>query len=142
MVAQRDCLALPQVYVRSVHSRLARWTVVALLVTVTGSHWILLQTAAWVQMTIDYSQTDRLAVALKKTFDGKHPCDLCRLISNEKSSEQKKTVVKFETKLDLMLDTKPLCLYPPPFPKASTISAELVSWSESPAKPPPRFLHG
>jgi hypothetical protein len=93
-------------------------------------------------MTIDYSQTDRLAVALKKTFDGKHPCGLCHLISKEKRSEQKKTRVKFETKLDLLLERRTLCLYPPEFSVPTSISAPMHSWCESPSTPPPRILHG
>ena len=124
------------------HSRLAKWVVVALLVTVTGGHWAFLQTAAWVRMTIDYSQKDGLSVALQKTFDGRHPCNICRLISTEKKSEQKKQTQKFETKLDFFFNAKMIALYPPAFPSVCVSLESPNSRIERPPAPPPRLLHG
>ena len=122
--------------------RLARGIVVALLATVTGGHWALFQTAAWVGMTLDYSQTDSLAGALKKTFDGKHPCKLCRLISSEKKSEQKKETRLLIDKPDFFFSSANPSLFPPPFVQPSAEGAPLLSRQEGPPRPLPRQLPG
>ena len=41
----------------------------------------LLQCVAWMKMVITYSQTDGVQEGLKMTFDGEHPCEMCRMIS-------------------------------------------------------------
>src|SRR5262249_48382876 len=53
------------------------------------------QVVAWTGMVISYSQDAPLAEAVVKTFDGKHPCNLCKKISNGKRSE-KKSEYQFE----------------------------------------------
>lgn len=40
-------------------------------------------------MVVSYSQDASLVEALEKTFDGKHPCNLCRNIDESKRSEKK-----------------------------------------------------
>ena len=60
--------------------RLSKWLVVVLFVLATGGHWALLQSVAWVTMAARYSQDSVLAEVLEKTFDGHHPCELCKLV--------------------------------------------------------------
>ena len=46
-----------------------------------GGHWAALQTVAWVRMSIDYTvATGSVRQGLAQTFDGEHPCELCRQI--------------------------------------------------------------
>jgi len=122
--------------------RLARWFAVALLIPLSGGHLFLLQTVAWGGMTITYAQTERLTVALKKTFDGKHPCKLCRFIAEEKKSEKEKKLQKFETRIDFLCEIKPLTLYPPSFDLPTMPRHPTHSRTESPLPPPPRDLLG
>ena len=61
--------------------RLTRIAIVAALACSIGLHWGFLQSAAWVGMVIHYSQDAPLKEALVKTFDGKHPCALCKEIA-------------------------------------------------------------
>jgi hypothetical protein len=70
--------------------------VIASLVLSIGGHWAVLQSLAWVGMAVSYSQQEPVADALAKTFDGKHPCRLCKLVREGKTSESKQ-----EAKLDL-----------------------------------------
>ena len=57
---------------------------------VAGGHWTVLQTVAWAEMLHGYSQrTGSLTVAVEQTFDGRHPCALCRGIEAAKSKEHK-----------------------------------------------------
>jgi len=60
--------------------RLLQVSVAAALIIAVGGHWAVLQSVAWVSMAVTYSKTDSLEVALKKTFDGRHPCKLCAAV--------------------------------------------------------------
>ena len=54
-----------------------------------GGHWLVLQSAAWAGMIVDYSQHGSLAKAIERTFDGDHPCPLCLKIREGRQEEQK-----------------------------------------------------
>ena len=62
-----------------------------------GLHWTLLQAVAWAGMIVSYSQEAPIGEAVVKTFDGQHPCNLCKQIAKGKQSE-KKSDYKFELK--------------------------------------------
>ena len=70
------------------------------LLTATDLQWIVLQSVAWGSMIVRYSEKAPLKVALMHTFDGKHPCCLCKAIAAAKKSGKKKefplTVHKLE----------------------------------------------
>jgi hypothetical protein len=68
-----------------------------------GGHQALLQTVAWGNMLVSFSSSDSLAVAAKKTFDGAHPCSLCKVVSESKKQEEKKPTLKAESKVDVAL---------------------------------------
>ena len=55
------------------------------LFLVIGGPWAVLQTVAWTKMIVDYSQGTTLGEAVAKTFDGEHPCALCKKISKAKT---------------------------------------------------------
>lgn len=48
-----------------------------------GLHYAMVQMIGWVSMTVEFSQTAPLSEALVMTFDGKHPCELCKLVEKE-----------------------------------------------------------
>ncbi|RYD66218.1 MAG: hypothetical protein EOP83_05570 [Verrucomicrobiaceae bacterium] len=54
-----------------------------------GGHWGVIQAVAWTNMLIDYSAQDGLVIGAKKTFDGEHPCCMCKAISEAKKQESK-----------------------------------------------------
>ena len=54
-----------------------------------GLHWAFFQSLAWVGMVVSYSQEASFTEALVKTFDGSHPCALCKEIAKGKQSEKK-----------------------------------------------------
>ncbi len=48
---------------------------------VMGGHFAVVQGVAWTQMILDYSQsTGSIKQAVSDTFDGKHPCKMCKRI--------------------------------------------------------------
>ena len=54
-----------------------------------GAHWALLQTVAWTTMLADNLCTHSVTEAMAETFDGQHPCCLCKAIAAGKKSEKK-----------------------------------------------------
>lgn len=68
----------------------AQITTACVLALSLGIHWTLLQTVAWTGMVISYSQRAPLREAISKTFDGKHPCALCKAIQKGRAAEQKR----------------------------------------------------
>lgn len=68
----------------------ARFSVITALVLSLGLHWALLQTVAWTGMIVSYSLEENLSGAVAKTFDGQHPCCMCKAIQKGKSEERKR----------------------------------------------------
>src|SRR5271154_7123484 len=69
--------------------RIGKMFVVIALVTMLGAHWALLQTVAWTTMLADNLCTQSVKEAVTETFDGNHPCCLCKAIAAGKQSEKK-----------------------------------------------------
>lgn len=50
--------------------------------SIAGGHWAVLQTVAWGQMLTEYTrQSGSVLTAVEETFDGEHPCALCKEIA-------------------------------------------------------------
>ncbi len=79
--------------------RAIKTTAVLLLVLTLGLHWTLLQTIAWTGMIVNYSRDGSFSEAVSKTFDGRHPCCLCKAIKQGRA-EEKQQQQKQETKPD------------------------------------------
>lgn len=54
----------------------------------TGTHWLALQSLAWTTMLAENLQVTSWDKAVARTFDGKHPCCLCKQIVSGKQSEK------------------------------------------------------
>jgi hypothetical protein len=106
-----------------------------------GGHWLVLQTAAWVQMVAHYSSSDGLEAAFSKTFDGRHPCDLCNKIAQKKAAEKKQFVQLAFGKTNLLAQENFLTLHPPAvFWQLSGTEEAFCKSSHKPQVPPPRKL--
>lgn len=70
-------------------SRVFRMVAVSMLVLALGLHWALLQTVAWTGMLITYAHDASFQEAVGMTFDGQHPCALCKVIKNGRAEERK-----------------------------------------------------
>lgn len=70
------------------------------LFLVAGGHWAMLQGVAWVTMVHDFSRGGSLTQAVEKTFDGKHPCAMCKKIAKAKNSEASGEKVPVTVKLE------------------------------------------
>ena len=83
-------------YFQIVLVRIGKIFVVVSLVTMLGAHWAVLQTVAWSAMLANNLRTYSVKEAMTDTFDGQHPCPLCKAIAAGKQSE-KKTAFSFQS---------------------------------------------
>jgi hypothetical protein len=124
-----------------VFARLTRITAVFALIGTLSAHWLVLQTVAWTAMIADQLQSTSVSQALANTFDGNHPCALCKTIATGKQSERKAEFPGRMPKLECPAVCQPVVWIAParPFvpPPADTF-ADLLP--QSPPTPPPRGL--
>jgi hypothetical protein len=122
-----------------VTSRIARAVVVLALCLSIGAHWVVLQSVAWGTMVVRYSQQVSLTQAVAQTFDGEHPCNLCKRISAARHSEKKSDAQSVTVKPDLICATRRIIL----LPRSTNFLFAIVEMSasllaHSPHTPPPR----
>lgn len=120
--------------------RLAKFLVVATLVLTTGAHWVALQTVAWTAMLAKNLCTQSASEAVAQTFDGRHPCPLCRAIAAAKKSEKKSAAFASAPKMEFPPFAERASLVPPT--RFSTVRprhlfADCLAFE--PPVPPPRL---
>ena len=112
------------------------------LFLIVGGPWAVLQTVAWTKMVIDYSQQATVSEALAKTFDGNHPCGLCKKITKAKEGEKKSPLVIVPSKKEGPFLAVSTIRLPSPdcqrfaFPRVPALTAATVSFQ--PAVPVPK----
>ena len=126
-------------------TRHLRFLTVLLACLSVGLHWNALQVVGWVGMAVEFSRTRPVADALEMTFDGKHPCDLCKLVQNQGplSEDDPQSPPKSKSELKLLVASiweNPLVSLKP--------SAEITAFPDEPRRaslarerppvPPPR----
>ncbi len=111
------------------------------LLGATGGHWAVLQTVAWGDMLAKNLQTKSVGEAITKTFDGAHPCKLCKQISVGKASE-KKSEVPFQIKKLEFISERLVFVFVAPrdFQLMIELFSSLDGLTHLPSVPPPRIL--
>jgi hypothetical protein len=123
--------------------RLFKFALVGALVCSLGLHWSLLQSVAWVKMIVVYSQDSSFKEAVVKTFDGKHPCSLCKAVEQGKKSEKKSDKFTPEKKLEFAhAGVSFVFTAPTSFWTLTQLESSADSLQRTPPAPPPRPLHG
>ena len=119
--------------------RFGKILVVLALVATLGAHWALLQTVAWTTMLASNLESGSIHDAMAKTFDGKHPCCMCKAIAAAKKSQQKDQFVVDKQKMEFPPLQAHLVLIAPSrldlFPRKNSFAK---SFFPKPATPPPR----
>ena len=88
----------------NVRCRLMTVVMALALFLVAGGHWAMLQGVAWATMVRDFSKTGSLTEAVGKTFDGKHPCAMCKKLTNARASEERAPVtLKVDKKAEVFV---------------------------------------
>jgi hypothetical protein len=68
-----------------------------------NAHLPVLQVAAWARMIVKFSAQEDFASAIRDTFDGEHPCKMCRVIKKETTRSQESLKAAPVLKTDLLL---------------------------------------
>jgi hypothetical protein len=110
------------------------------LLQILGGHWAFFQTGAWIGMVVQYSQEVGLKAALGQTFDGQHPCSVCKAIQDGEKQEQKKApLLQAELKKDYVAVCHRFQVHQAWIGIKYPWSAEqLLSIATEPSVPPPR----
>jgi hypothetical protein len=124
-----------------VFKRLGHVLLIVALLVATGGHWALLQTVAWTNMLASNLRTSSFEEAVVKTFDGKHPCSLCKQIAQGKKSEKKSEFPVQLKRLEFVSEhTEFVFVAPRDFRLLPASEFCLSGVARSPAVPPPRSI--
>jgi hypothetical protein len=108
-----------------------------------GLHWAFLQSVAWVGMVLSYSENASLTEALVKTFDGRHPCPLCKQIAQSKQTEKKPEFRSESKKFEFSYSRVAFVCEPPMhFWETRYPDSFAFPMTFAPPVPPPRLFHG
>ena len=119
--------------------RLPRLLMAVALACSVGLHWSFLQSLAWTAMLADNLTTTSFSVAVQHTFDGQHPCALCKAIAKGRKSEKKSDALLSLKKFEALSRSVAFALSPPAsFPTIAAPRALLEPLTHAPPKPPPR----
>jgi len=122
-----------------VFRRFAHVLMIIAALAATGTHWTVLQTVAWTSMLARNLCTTSAREAVVETFDGKHPCCLCKAIAAGKKSEKKKEFVASWKQFEFISSRTAFTFQPP---ETFTLLPEpCVTWNtlmQEPPVPPPR----
>ena len=132
---------LNRVHVSFSCAKIGRVFVVLTLLVSIGAHWAVLRSVAWTQMLVERTQQGSFSKAVKTTFDGAHPCEMCKRIEHQQKEEQRhesgQTIQK--VKLDVALATNAITIAPPSFPQDyPALSRRASARTEQPPSPPPK----
>jgi hypothetical protein len=119
--------------------RIGKIFLVLALVAMLGAHWALLQTVAWTTMLADNLYTQSVKQAVTETFDGNHPCDLCKAIAAGKQTEKKTDLSFHSQKLEFPPASQNFTLIAPSqFQLLPQENVSAKSLSQKPLLQPPR----
>ena len=114
---------------------------IVVILGMTGGYWGILQSLVWAKMVIDYARTAPLQTALVETFDGEHPCPMCKAIQKAKESQQRLEMAQPTLKLEAWLP-RAAAAAPPDRPWSwmpAPGDAAGPSHTDPPPVPPPRL---
>jgi hypothetical protein len=116
---------------------------IAAVIAATGTHWFVLQSMAWTGMLARNLQNSSVSQAVERTFDGAHPCSLCKQISKGKQTEKKREFQPTCKKLEFSYLAHAMVFTPPAFFwETVPLNASGNSVPLPPPVPPPRPLLG
>jgi hypothetical protein len=118
---------------------LGKALMVYLLIFLIGGHWGILQSVAWARMVVQNLRSANFTEAVSKTFDGKHPCKLCKAVAEGKKSEKRQATHQAGSKLELFCESTRGGLPESRFATAvSSMFYPLKDFQTAPPIPPPR----
>ena len=117
----------------------------AVMVLALGTAPLVVQSVAWGLMLVEYSRTTTFTAAVEMTFDGEHPCRLCREVQKQQHEGEQKHQTPSAPR-DLVLyhvagsaSTRPAETFRQPQARSHE-AALLVIRTQRPPVPPPRHV--
>ena len=125
----------------SVLARIGHWLLIVALLGATGAHWAMLQSVAWARMLAENVKTESFEEAISKTFDGKHPCALCKQIAKGRKADKTPAAQTEIRKLEFPAHCTAFIFNSPvDFRLAGNFIATAPLLTQPPAVPPPRIF--
>lgn len=76
----------------------------AAMFVIAGGHLFVIQAVAWSTMIVKYSEGASVVEAVEKTFSGKAPCKLCKVVESGRSDQSKVPLtIKSDKKIESFL---------------------------------------
>lgn len=127
-------------------TQFARLLLVATLMVSIGGQWMVLQGVAWMGMAVSYSLAEgSVADGLSKTFDGEHPCPLCKAVKKATDDDGDSSVPgqsgKGKKKVELFSAATRILFAPDPMrleKECGNVEGEALLMA--PEAPPPKEL--
>jgi hypothetical protein len=121
--------------------RIGNILLIAAMLAAINGHWAVLQSVAWTTMLAGNLRHGSFTEAVQCTFDGKHPCCLCKAITAGKQTEKKTEFARLVQKIEF----PPMIRFPHSFPPSQfellpghdTFAALFI---QKPPVPPPRGI--
>jgi len=111
------------------------------LCSTVGLQWLALQSVAWTAMMFSNARQVSFCEAVKRTFDGAHPCSLCHAVNKGKASQPKRDLQPSTATIDIVCESRLLRLLPRlTLVEYARDNARLLQIQYSPLAPPPRSL--
>ena len=91
-----------------------KWMLVIATISAIGGHFMVLQSVAWTSMVLSNVRHENIGTAIEQTFDGQHPCPLCKRIEKARESESKQQTPQqvAASKLNLFYQARIIILTP------------------------------
>ena len=119
--------------------RLPKLLLIVALACSIGLQWAFLQSIAWTTMLVTNLSRASFSQAVQRTFDGKHPCCLCKAIAESKKSERKSETIVPLKKFEALNQPFPIPLVPPAsFAAVPRLDPLIQTLPYAPPTPPPR----
>jgi hypothetical protein len=126
-----------------VFRKLGQMLMIVAVLSATGTHWLAFQSVAWTAMLAENLHTTSWQQAVKCTFDGKHPCCLCKEIARDKQSEKKSDIPLELKKLDYSYTNFEFVFCAPSeFYEVPPMDDIVKSVTRAPSVPPPKTVVG
>ncbi len=117
-----------------------KWLMVVSLCGAIGLHWVALQSIAWAGMLISNARCGSLVTAVANTFDGQHPCPLCKAIAKGEQGGKKQDMQLGGGRIDMEFRRQPALLFPPRKDQRwPSLAFRACARSTEPVLPPPKL---
>jgi hypothetical protein len=113
------------------------------LALATGAHWEVLQSVAWTTMLAKNLRRESFQEAVVRTFDGKHPCQMCKAVNAGKNTTKKPEFTNAASRFEFYAAARCTIAHVAEPPVVVPVADESAIYrAVQPPTPPPRAFCG